>query len=437
MTLPFDMDVYPGRPRILFVGSALSSHTHSWIDLLENAKLNVRLFSLEDGSPPPDWNVKTYLTHPGDIVKRSCPNRRSYFTLSAPRKSLMGMAMRAAKLLKFKRPSWASALANVIHTWKPDIVHTLGLEPSSFDYFAARAAFNLKVGTWVVQVRGGPDLDLNQHIPRFRKTIDEVIHSCDQLIADNQQNYDLLSSLGVPANRLAPLGVVPGSGGIDVDYLSQRWPCLPSKRERIIVWPKTYEAPSSKALPVFEALRIAWPRIQPCRIYMLWVVQPEIHSWFAKLPREIQASCTLLERIPRTETLDLLLKARVMLAPSLTDGIPNSMLEAMACGTFPIVSPIDTLRPLLRSPDHTLFARNLYPEEVAQAIERAMNDDSLVDSVVQRNLDFVSRHSNRAIIQPKVIQYYEDLASGKHIQQHTPEKLPNEANQTGSMRPAA
>jgi glycosyltransferase involved in cell wall biosynthesis len=412
MTRPFEFDPHPGRPKILFVGSSLSTHTHSWIDLLEDARMNVRLFSLDDGSPPSDWPVKTYLTHPGDKASRSSVQRRSFFTLSAPRKSVVGMAVRAAKLFKFRRPSWGSALADVIRAWRPDVIHTLGLDCASYDYLKARQVFDLNIGKWVVQVRGGPDLYLNQHIPRHLESIRAVIAQCDQLIADNQQNYDLLATMGVPAHRRSPLGVVPGSGGIDVPSLSRQWPALPSQRSRLIVWPKTYEAPSSKALPVFEAIRIAWPRIRPCRIHLLWVVQPEVRAWFAKLPQEIQESCTLHDRIPRAKTLDLFLQARVMLAPSLTDGIPNSMLEAMACGAFPIVSPIDTLAPLIKSPDHTIFARNLYPDELAQALDRAMNDDALVDAAAQRNLEFVSRQSNRAEIRPRVIQYYEDLAAG-------------------------
>ena len=37
-------------------------------------------------------------------------------------------------------------------------------------------------------------------------------------------------------------------------------------------------------------------------------------------------------------------RARVMLAPSLVDGTPNSMFEAMASGALPIVSPLETIR---------------------------------------------------------------------------------------------
>jgi glycosyltransferase involved in cell wall biosynthesis len=337
---------------------------------------------------------------------------------------------RAANKFKIRRPSLKSVLAGVIRSWKPDIIHTLGLDSASFLYEETRRLFQAQSGVWVVQVRGGPDLDLNRHLQSHARNIQNVLGACDQLIADNEQNYEILRSMGVPESRLAPLGVVPGTGGIDVKALSTRWSGLPSQRSRVIVCPKTYEAPSSKILPVFEAIRLAWPRLRPCRIYLLWAIQPEIYSWFAKLPDEIRDSCTLLKHIPRDEALDLFLQARVVLAPSLTDGIPNSMLEAMACGAFPIVSPIDTLRPLLQSPTNTIFARNLYPDEIGGALERALNDDGLVDAAARKNLEFVGRQANRDFIRPHVIRYYATLATRTPCQQSPANDRPGCSGQT-------
>ena len=45
-------DRHPGRPRILFVGLAESTHTHAWIDLLDSAAFNVLVFALPSGAPP-------------------------------------------------------------------------------------------------------------------------------------------------------------------------------------------------------------------------------------------------------------------------------------------------------------------------------------------------------------------------------------------------
>jgi glycosyltransferase involved in cell wall biosynthesis len=99
-----------------------------------------------------------------------------------------------------------------------------------------------------------------------------------------------------------------------------------------------------------------------------------------------------------------------MLAPSLVDGTPNSMFEAMATGAFPILSPLDTIRPLVEDACNVLFARNLYPHEIGDALARAMNDDNLVDDAVAPNLELVRKHADRASIRPRVVGMYESLA---------------------------
>ena len=80
-----------------------------------------------------------------------------------------------------------------------------------------------------------------------------------------------------------------------------------------------------------------------------------------------------------------------MLAPSLVDGTPNSMFEAMAAGALPIVSPLETIRAIVEDARNVLFAGNLYPDEIAEALVRAMTDDSFVDEASTVNLDLVRR----------------------------------------------
>jgi hypothetical protein len=42
----------------------------------------------------------------------------------------------------------------------------------------------------------------------------------------------------------------------------------------------------------------------------------------------------------------------------------------------------------------------------------AMTDDALVDLAAQRNLEMVSKIADRSKIRPRVVDYYEKLASG-------------------------
>jgi hypothetical protein len=60
---------------------------------------------------------------------------------------------------------------------------------------------------------------------------------------------------------------------------------------------------------------------------------------------------------------------------------------------------------------NVLFARNLYPGEIAEALVRAMRDDALVDRAAANNLELVSRLADRAELAGRVATFYEAIAA--------------------------
>jgi glycosyltransferase involved in cell wall biosynthesis len=268
----------------------------------------------------------------------------------------------------------------------------------------------------VVTVRGGPELEVDRLRKDCADRIAEVFANCDQLIADCEQNYELAVQLGLARRAVSPLGAVPGTGGVDVDALTDRWRLLPSERERLILCPKAYEGRQSKVLPVYESLQSCWDEIGPCRIQML-AANDEALDWYRALPDHIRQSCHIRRRVRREEVLELMTQARVMLAPSLVDGVPNVLYEAMACGAFPVVSPLATIRTVVKDRENVLFARNLYSGEIAERLRTAMADDALVDAAAQRNVERVKEFADRRAIRSRVIRYYEELAERQEAEQ--------------------
>jgi glycosyltransferase involved in cell wall biosynthesis len=428
----FSYDAIPDRPRILFIGLSSSTHTHSWIDLLEGSGFDVRLFGLPEGCPPNDWKVKTYLTTP-HLPEGLDPETRLtlYPTpeeVRARRRGLRNFVQRAARkgalvterlvgglspvhagLAPLRANSAEEWLAELVSEWKPDVIHTLGLDPAGFFYHRICEEFTLRgKGRWILQLRGGSDLTLTRLDPEAVARIAPVLRACDQLVSDNLVNLEYARRMGVREDQFAPIVPVPGTGGIDVETLAQAWRAPPSER-RLVLWPKAYDSPWSLALPVFEAIKLAWNQIQPCEIWML-AMNEEARMWYWSLPEEIRAHCHISERLPRDQVLKLMAAARVMLAPSLVDGTPNTMFEAMASGALPILSPLDTIVPLVRSEANVLFARNLYPQEIAEALIRSMADDCLVDSAAARNSTLVRKLADRAAIRPRIVEFYSEMA---------------------------
>jgi glycosyltransferase involved in cell wall biosynthesis len=447
VNLDFEKDQYPQKPRILFIGLGSSTHTHAWIDLLADSDFNVRLFVLPNGGVPPDsWKVRTYLPQITEQLPEGLDvsNRKTLYCLPEEFRAIktkmqshfphrflvflknllnrlglpLGLPLLSydfgkSEILQANQQDDVSPeawLAKVIQEWKPDIIHTLGLfdGQGGMYYYRVRKQFGLEnIGKWVLQLRGGSDLALNRFIPDIAGQIKKVAQESDQIISDNRQNVQYLKQMGVSDDHFSSLIPVPGTGGVDVASLGKIRKSKASE-SRIIIFSKAYESIWSKSLPVFEALKICWDRITPCTIH-LFNMYPETRPWFYALPDFIRENCVVHDRVSRDEFFLFLAQARVLLIPSLVDGVPNSLYEAMALGTLPIVSPLDTICSVVENEKNVLFARNLYPEEIADALSRAMTNNNLVDQAAQNNFEMVTKLANRSIIESRVVEYYKSL----------------------------
>ena len=78
----------------------------------------------------------------------------------------------------------------------------------------------------------------------------------------------------------------------------------------------------------------------------------------------------------------------------------------MALGAAPIVSPLDTIVPVVEGEKNVLFARNLYPDDIADALVRMMSDDALVDRMAESNLIRIRELADRTVVRARALEYY-------------------------------
>jgi glycosyltransferase involved in cell wall biosynthesis len=172
---------------------------------------------------------------------------------------------------------------------------------------------------------------------------------------------------------------------------------------------------------VLEALRLALPHIGDFHLIATAAI-PDVEYWFHDMLCIYGTRVEIHGRLPYEQLKEIYRKARVLLAPSLSDGIPNTMYEAMASHTVPILSPIETLLPLFVDKVHTIYAPNLDPSAIAKALVTAMNDDALADNIAMTNRAYLPVLAGRESVRGRVVAMYRQAIKAHNSVNQGPEK---------------
>lgn len=386
------------KKKILIIALAQSTHTHAWLDLISREKFTVRLFGIKNTSPGVEIDSFYYRLQENYPFINQRPSQNRWLNILRRLFSFFDY---------FKGyPLEKKWLSRIIKNWQPDIIHTLGIDPATLYFMDVRSKSRANY-RWVVTIRGGSDIELERFNPANKKNFRKIFHECDYVIADNKITYSYAFELGLNKKKKPPWEFIPGTGGMDIEKFSSLRKRKTSQ-SRIILWPKACEATYSKGLPVLEAIKIAWPKIAPCK-FIMTACDQDFLKWLDALGPEIRQNIQTYDRIPRADLLKIMAKSRVVLLPSLVDGVPNSLYEAMACKTLPIVSPLKTIKTVVTN-KNVLFAMNLYPNEIAKALIKAMNDESMLEKMVANNLVLVAKIANRQKIAKEVNDFYWQIA---------------------------
>jgi glycosyltransferase involved in cell wall biosynthesis len=127
-------------------------------------------------------------------------------------------------------------------------------------------------------------------------------------------------------------------------------------------------------------------------------------KWVRKL--DIGHAARLLPTVPREQMADLFRLAHVSVSPSVHDGTPNSLIESMACGCFPVAGDIESVREWIIDEQNGLLCDPRNTGSVAQAIVRALEDQGLRDSAREINIGLVDERADYDKIMLEAEEFY-------------------------------
>jgi glycosyltransferase involved in cell wall biosynthesis len=103
-------------------------------------------------------------------------------------------------------------------------------------------------------------------------------------------------------------------------------------------------------------------------------------------------------------------RAAVTVSLSEHDGTPNTLLEAMACGCFPVAGDLESIREWIESGSTGFLVDVNRPEDVAQAVLRALRAPELRRQAAVLNSRRVTELASYDQRMPEVEARYRQLA---------------------------
>ncbi len=380
--------------RLLFVADGRSPITLSWLRYwLENGD-EVHLVSTFPAEAPPGLaSFHVLPTAFGGMAGAGSPLRRGG-RLASLRPFLLSLRHALGPL---SLPPRQRQFRRLVESLRPDLVHALRIPFEGMLACVTPPEISCLVSIW------GNDLTLHARgSPLMAALTRRVLRRADALLADCERDIRLARLWGFDSTR--PTLVVPGGGGIRAEIFHP--PARPVE-EAVIFNPRGIRA-YVRSDTFFRAIPLVLERVPAARFLCAGMAgRPEALNWISKLG--IENSVELLAPRPQTEMAEIYRKAMILVSPSTHDGTPNTLLEGMACGCFPIAGDLESIREWITDGENGLLIDPADPQALAAAILRGLNDAALRRRAVESNIALIAERAKYGRVMPRVREFYESV----------------------------
>lgn len=296
-------------------------------------------------------------------------------------------------------PRAAGRLREMIARVQPDLVHAMRIP---YEGMLAADAFSadvpLLVSAW------GNDFTL--HAPStlgMRHYTEWTMKVADALHADCQRDIRLAKKWGFQAGK--PMLVTPGNGGIRSDVF---FPPASPAREALVINPRGLRDYVRNDV-FFQSIPLVLNARPETRFVCASMAgEPQALDWVARLG--IEKSVDLLPPRPHADMAELFRSAQVLVSPSEHDGTPNTLLEGMACGCFPVAGDLDSIREWITPGRNGLLVDPGDPAALAGAVLRGLNEPALRKQAADENAAVIAERAEYTRNMARVLEFYQRLA---------------------------
>jgi glycosyltransferase involved in cell wall biosynthesis len=304
-----------------------------------------------------------------------------------------------------RRTSVISALLRQI---QPELVHAMRLP-----FEGIMAAQADPVAPLVVSIWGN---DLTLFADKFRWTRREshrALARIDALHCDCDRDLKLASQNGF--NLQKPSIILPGGGGIQLGIFG-------GHLEEDLAIRRAFDIPHQAPLvcnprgfrfyvrddTFFRSIALTAKK-RPDIVFAAVGMQghPVAERWISSL--RVTESVRLLPALSRSEMAELLRTSDVMVSTSEHDGTPNTLLESMAAGAFPVVGDIESVREWITDGVNGSLRSPTDPSQFSEAILSAVDNSALRHSAAIINRRLIDERAEYTSCMKKAEGFYHQL----------------------------
>ena len=86
-------------------------------------------------------------------------------------------------------------------------------------------------------------------------------------------------------------------------------------------------------------------------------------------------------------------RAQIVASPSIHDGTPNTLLEGIACGCFPVAGDLESIREWITPNENGLLFNSAIPQSIADAILTAIENKNLRTKAAGLNQNMIAERA--------------------------------------------
>lgn len=299
---------------------------------------------------------------------------------------------------KFNERDLARVFEQKLLEIKPDVVHSFTMHLGCFpinEIMIQKPQVKWSYSSW------GSDLFYYQNQRKEREKIRKVLPRIDYMFSDCYRDYKIASDLGFKGKIS---GVFPGGGGFKFTE-SDLYITKFSERRLILI--KGYQGKHGRCINVLRALKAFQEELSSFNI-VVFGANIEVLEFTVSSNLSKWENFKILKKIEHRQVLKLMGEARIYIGNSLSDGMPNTLLEAIIMGAFPVQSnPGGVTAELIKDGENGLLIKN--PEdidEISNIFKVLIKKKINMPAGVEVNLKELKPLFEREVIKNQVLNAY-------------------------------